>query len=151
LTVAEVCGIQLDNISGVRMTNTRLLFALTCLNLVLLTALLIERVQPAFAKPTVSPVLRGSALEIVDARGRTRAQLGVFPPSTVGGKNYPETVLFRLIDPQSGPVVKIGAGSNGGAIGLTDGADRGVQIFAHDTGSLVRIVDRSGREKIVRP
>ena len=65
----------------------------------------------------------------------------------------PTTVLraARMIDPKSGPVVKIGAGSNGGAIGLTDGADRGVQIFAHDTGSLVRIVDRAGRERIVRP
>jgi hypothetical protein len=26
-----------------------------------------------------------------------------------------------------------------------------VQIFAHDTGSFVRIVDRAGRERIVRP
>jgi hypothetical protein len=40
---------------------------------------------------------------------------------------------------------------DGGALGLTDGADRGVQVFAHDTGSFVRIVDRSGRERIIRP
>ena len=133
------------------MLGKRLLLVLTCLNLALLTANLIDRVQPAFAKQNSLAVLRGSALEIVDTRGRVRAQIGVLPPSTVGGKNYPETVLLRLIDPKSGPVVKIGAGSNGGAIGLTDGADRGVQIFAHDTGSLVRIVDRRGREKIMRP
>jgi hypothetical protein len=132
------------------MTNPRLLFALTVLNLLLLTGILIQRTQPALAKGA-SPVLRGSALEIIDGQGRMRAQLGVFPPSIVDGRRYPETVLFRLIDPKSGPVVKIGAGSNGGAIGLTDGADKGVQIFAHDTGSFVRIVDRSGREKIVRP
>ena len=132
------------------MTNPRLLFALTLLNLLLLTGTLIQRTQPAFANGT-SPILRGSALEIVDGEGRMRAQLGVFPPSTVEGKRYPETVLFRLIDPTSGPVVKIGAGSNGGAIGLTDGADRGVQIFAHDTGSLVRIVDRRAKERIMRP
>jgi hypothetical protein len=132
------------------MTNPRLLLVLSALNLLLLVGLLIERTQPAFAK-NVSPVLRGSALEIVDDQGRVRAQIGVHGPSTVGGKRYPETVLFRLIDPTSGPVVKIGAASNGGAIGLTDGADRGVQIFAHDTGSFVRIVDRSGREKIMRP
>ena len=31
------------------------------------------------------------------------------------------------------------------------GANRGVQIFAHDTGSLVRIVDRAGRERVMRP
>ena len=133
------------------MFGKKLLIGLTCLNLALLIANLIDRVQPAFAKQSSLAVLRGSALEIVDTRGRVRAQIGVLPPSTVGGKNYPETVLLRLIDPKSGPVVKIGAGSNGGAIGLTDGADRGVQIFAHDTGSFVRIVDRSGREKIMRP
>jgi hypothetical protein len=132
------------------MTSPRLLLVLTTLNLILLAGLLIERTQPAFAK-SVSPVLRGSALEIVDDQGRVRAQIGVHGPSTVGGKRYPESVLFRLIDPTSGPVVKIGAAANGGAIGLTDGADRGVQIFAHDTGSFVRIVDRSGREKIMRP
>ena len=132
------------------MTNPRLLFVLSALNLALLVGLLIERTQPAFAK-SISPVLRGSALEIVDDQGRVRAQIAVQGPSTVDGKHYPEAVLFRLIDPTSGPVVKIGAGINGGAIGLTDGANRGVQIFAHDTGSLVRIVDRSGREKIMRP
>lgn len=132
------------------MTNPRLLFVLSALNLALLVGLLMERTQPAWAK-SVSPVLRGSALEIVDDQGRVRAQIGVHGPSTVDGKRYPEAVLFRLIDPTSGPVVKIGAAINGGAIGLTDGADRGVQIFAHDTGSLVRIVDRSGREKIMRP
>lgn len=132
------------------MTNPRLLLVLSALNLALLVGLLIERTQPAFAK-NASPVVRGSALEIVDDQGRLRAQIGVHGPSTVDGKRYPENVLFRLIDPTSGPVVKIGAAINGGAIGLTDGADRGVQIFAHDTGSLVRIVDRSGREKIMRP
>jgi hypothetical protein len=132
------------------MTSPRLLLALTGLNLLLLAGLLIERTRPAYAK-TASPVIRGSALEIVDGQGRVRAQIGVFPPSTVDGKRYPEAVLLRLIDPKSGPVVKIGAASNGGAIGLTDGANRGVQIFAHDTGSFVRIVDRSGHEKVMRP
>ncbi|HJP58713.1 MAG TPA: hypothetical protein VJ865_01890 [Gemmatimonadaceae bacterium] len=133
------------------MLGKRLLIGLTCLNLALLAGNLIDRVQPAFAKQNSPAVLRGSGLEIVDTRGRVRAQIGVFPPSTVAGRNYPETVLLRLIDPSSGPVVKIGAATNGGAIGLTDGASRGVQIFAHDTGSFVRIVDRSGREKIMRP
>jgi hypothetical protein len=132
------------------MTKPRLLFVLTALNFLLLVGLLVERTQPAFAN-SVSPVLRGSALEIVDDRGRVRAQIAVHEASTVEGKRYPEGVLFRLIDPASGPVVKIGAAVNGGAIALTDGASRGVQIFAHDTGSLVRIVDRSGREKIMRP
>jgi hypothetical protein len=133
------------------MFGKRLLFGLTCLNLAMLTANMIDRVQPVFAKQNSLAVLRGSALEIVDTRGRVRAQIGILPPSTVDGTLYPETVLLRLIDPKSGPVVKVGAASNGGAIGLTDGADRGVQIFAHDTASLVRIVNRSGKEALLRP
>lgn len=133
------------------MRNQRILAVLTVLNLVLLAGLALDRVRPVFAKQSASPVLRGSALEIVDAQGRLRATIGVLPPSIVDSKRYPETVLLRLIDPKSGPIVKIGAAANGAAIGLTDGADRGVQIFAHDTGSFVRIVDRAGRERVMRP
>jgi hypothetical protein len=133
------------------MKNQRLLLALTLFNLVLLCGLALDRAQPAFGHPSPLPVLRGRALEIVDDEGRLRATIGVLPSSVVDSKRYPETVLLRLIDPKSGPVVKIGAASNGGAIGLTDGADRGVQVFAHDTGSFVRIVDRAGRERVIRP
>jgi len=133
------------------MKNQRLLLVLTLFNLVLLCGLALDRVQPAFAHPSPLPVLRGRALEIVDDQGRLRATIGVLPSSVVDSKRYPETVLLRLIDPRSGPVVKIGAASDGGAIGLTDGADRGVQVFAHDTGSFVRIVDRAGRERVIRP
>ena len=133
------------------MKSQRFLFLLTALNLVLLAGLVLERVRPAFAQSSNLPLLRARGLEIVDSLGRVRAMIGVLPPSTVGGKLYPETVLLRLIDPTSGPVVKIGAARNGGALGLTDGANRGVQVFAHDTGSFVRIVDRSGRERVIRP
>jgi hypothetical protein len=133
------------------MTNQRILLVLTFLNLLLLSGLALDRVRPAFAKQTTLPILRGSALQIVDSQGRTRATIGVLPPSIVDSKRYPETVLLRLIDPTSGPVVKIGAAADGGALGLTDGANRGVQVFAHDTGSFVRIVDRAGRERVIRP
>jgi hypothetical protein len=133
------------------MKSQRFLLLLTSLNLVLLVGLILDRAKPAFAQQGALPMLRGSGLEIVDARGRMRAMIAVLPATTVDSKRYPETVLLRLIDPQSGPVVKIGAASNGGAIGLTDGADRGVQVFAHDTGSFVRIVDRAGRERVIRP
>lgn len=133
------------------MKSQRFLFLVTLLNLVLLVGLILDRTRPALAQQRAMPMLRGSGLEIVDARGRVRAMIAVLPSTTVDSKRYPETVLLRLIDPQSGPVVKIGAASNGGAIGLTDGADRGVQVFAHDTGSFVRIVDRAGRERVIRP
>jgi hypothetical protein len=133
------------------MKSQRFLLLVTVLNLVLLVGLILERARPAFAQQGAMPMLRGSGLEIVDARGRVRAMIAILPSTIVDSKRYPETVLLRLIDPQSGPVVKIGAASNGGAIGLTDGADRGVQVFAHDTGSFVRIVDRAGRERVIRP
>lgn len=133
------------------MKNQRFLLALTLLNLLLLGAMALDRVAPAFAKQSAPAVLRGRALEIVDSAGRLRATIGVLPPSTVDGKRYPETILLRLIDPRNGPIVKIGASASGSAIGLTDGADRGVQVFAHDTGSFVRIVDRAGRERVMRP
>ncbi|PYO48136.1 MAG: hypothetical protein DMD72_08265 [Gemmatimonadetes bacterium] len=113
------------------MMNQRIPVVLTLLNLLLLCGLALDRVRPAFAKQNSSPVLRGRALEIVDAQGRLRATIGVLPSTTVDSKRYPETVLLRL--------------------GLTDGADRGVQVFAHDTGSFIRIVDRAGRERVIRP
>jgi len=133
------------------MTKSRILLGLTCVNLILLTGLLLERTSPAFAKQSVVPVLRGRALEIVDSQGRPRATISVLPPTVVDSKRYPETVLLRLIDPKIGPAVKIGVGSDGGAIGLTNGSDRGVQIFAHDSANLVRIVDNAGRERVIRP
>ena len=133
------------------MRNHRLLLVLTTLNALLLIMLTLDRVTPAFAKQSVPPVLRGRALEIVDSQGRLRATIGVLPATTQDAKLYPETVLLRLIDPKTGPVVKIGASSNGSAIGLTDGANRGVQVFAQDTGSFIRIVDRAGRERVIRP
>ena len=133
------------------MRNQRLLLLLTLINLALLIGLVLDRVTPAWAQQGSAQMLRGRGLEIVDDQGRLRATIGVLPSTTVDSKRYPESVLLRLIDPKSGPVVKLGAASNGGALGLTDGADRGVQVFAHDTGSFVRIVDRSGREKVIRP
>jgi|SRR6185295_3891299 hypothetical protein len=133
------------------MKNQRLLLLLTVVNLLLLSGLVLERARPALAQRGDLPMLRGRGLEIVDNQGRVRAMIGVLPPSTVDGRQYHETVLLRLIDPTSGPVVKIGAAKDGGALGLTDGANKGVQVFAHDTGSFVRIVDRSGRERIIRP
>jgi hypothetical protein len=133
------------------MRNQRFVTLLTLLNLVLLIGLILDRTQSAFAQQRDLPMLRGRGLEIVDGQGRLRATIGVLPATTADAKRYPETVLLRLIDPVSGPVVKLGAARNGGALGLTDGADRGVQVFAHDTGSFVRIVDRSGRERIIRP
>ncbi len=66
-------------------------------------------------------------------------------------KHFPETVLLRLTDPKSGPVVKLTAAENGSALNLSDDSNGGVQMFAKATGSLVKVVDKSGREQTIKP
>ena len=73
------------------------------------------------------------------------------PPTTVDGKDYPETVLLRLIDPTSGPVVKLTAASNGAALGLSDSAEGGVRLFAREEGSRVEVANRDGEPKVIEP
>ena len=131
------------------MKTQRLALALTIINLGLMIFLLAQS-RRAMADE-VAPVLRGRALEIVDAQGRIRANILVHGPETVNNKPYPETVLFRMSDPKSGPVVKLTAAANGSALGLSDDADGGVQLFARDTGSFVKVVDKKGKEQILKP
>jgi hypothetical protein len=131
------------------MKTQRLALALTIINLGLMIFLLAQS-RRAVADE-VAPVLRGRALEIVDAQGRIRANILVHGPETVNNKLYPETVLFRMSDPKSGPVVKLTAAANGSALGLSDDAEGGVQLFARDTGSFVKVVDKKGKEQILKP
>src|SRR4030095_10074280 len=112
------------------MRTQRIALALTIVNLGL-TIFLLSQIFRTRANE-IAPVLRGRALEIVDAQGRIRANILVHGPETINGKLYPETVLFRMADPKSGPVVKLTASPNGSALGLSDDADAGVQLFAND-------------------
>jgi hypothetical protein len=127
----------------------RLAISLMAINLVLLVFNL-PQYRPAEAQ-TIAPVLRARALEIVDAQGRVRASITVEPPVTVNGKLYPETVLLRLADPKSGPVVKLTASEQGATLGLSDDAQGGVVLSAKVSGSFVRVVSHDGREQIVKP
>jgi hypothetical protein len=135
----------------------RVALGLTVINLLLLVGLVAERVRPAVAAEVearadaVAPVLRGRALEIVDEQDRVRAMIAVMPPSTVDGKDYPETVLLRLIDPKSGPLVKISAAVDGSGLMLTDDTDRGVLVYARDGNGVVRVQGKAGQEKVVEP
>jgi hypothetical protein len=133
--------------------NHRFTLGLTLLNLMLLVVQLSMQASTAFAKQSVLPVLRGRALEIVDAQGRVRAGILVHGPDTVNGVIYPETVLLRLSDPKSGPVVKLTAAANGAALGLSDGLSGtgGVHLYARDTASFVRVANRSGRTQTLKP
>jgi hypothetical protein len=131
------------------MKTQRIALAVTFLNLLLMVVLLAQFRRAAAEE--IAPVLRGRALEIVDAQGRIRANILVHGPETVNGKLYPETVLLRLSDPKNGPVVKLTAAENGSALGLSDDADGGVQLFARDTGSFVKVTDKKGKEQVLKP
>ena len=132
----------------------RFTIGLTLLNLGLFILSLMSQASTALGKQSEPRVLRARALEIVDDQGRLRANILVHGPETVNGVRYPETVLFRLIDPAGGPVVKLTAAANGSALGLSDGlngGNGGVQLYARDTASFVRIVDKSGRTQMLKP
>ncbi len=83
------------------MKSQAVVIALTAANAAMM---LISLAQPARTEgKEVAPVLRGRALEIVDERGRVRAEIKVLPADPAakmpdGTTGYPETVLLRLID-----------------------------------------------------
>lgn len=137
------------------MKTQRFAIALTIINLALTVFLLaqLRRVTAEEMATTqqAAPVLRGRALEIVDAQGRVRASITVEPPVTVDSKSYPETVLLRLSDPRNGPVVKLTAAENGSALGMSDDAEGGIHLSAQSAASFVKVTDKRGREQLLKP
>ena len=134
------------------MRTQRYLFAVSFLNLLLLSFLLLSRTGPALAS-SGSDVLRGRALEIIDDHGRVRAsiklhQAGTFKPT---GKKIPETVMLRLIDSEGRPEVKIGASVEGGGLSLVGSSDSTQLLLLADSGSSVRLKNRSGQERVIQP
>ena len=128
----------------------RIAVGITVINLLLLIFLLAQR-QLTTAQDIV-PVLRGRALEIVDDQGRVRAEILVHGPERVGGKLYPETVLFRMADQNRRPVVKFTAADTGSVLGLFDDSQGRVQLNAEsDTGNFVKVVNKDGREQVLKP
>ena len=128
----------------------RIAIGLTIINL-LLFIFLLAQIRRATAQD-VLPVLRGRALEIVDSQGRVRAEILVHGPETVGGKLYPETTLFRLADPKSGPVVKLTASEEGSALSLSDDSQGGVRLYAsRRLGILLKVVSKDGKEQVLKP
>jgi hypothetical protein len=135
------------------MKTPRFLVVLTLVNLVLLTFLLLSGTQPALATSR-SAVLRGSALEIVDARGRVRASIKVHPAETFEptGKHYPETVVLRLIDANGRPEVKLAASVEGGGLSFVGTSDETrAQLYAEGRQSLLRLTDQAGKKQVLRP
>ena len=129
----------------------RFLIALTILNFVLLLVVLLQG-RPPVAQGA-APVLRGKALEIADDQGRVRASISVLPARPMADKEtFPETVIFRLIDPQGKPFVKLSASEQGSALGLLgDSEPTYARIEAKGTHSFVRLTNKDGREHVVKP
>ena len=102
----------------------------------------------------VAPVVRCRALQIVDDQGRVRAGISVLPASTFKptGKDYPETVIFRLIDAKGRPEVKIVASEEGAGLGFVGrGDETQVKLEAQEGECSLVLVNKEGKRQEVRP
>jgi hypothetical protein len=137
------------------MKTQRLLITLTAVNLGLLAYQIVQPRLAGASTADVPAVLRGHALEIVDARGKIRASLTVIPedPKVMWkGKPYPETVLLRLISPEGRPNVKLGASQMGA--GLVIGGEANptyVQVLAEGGESTLKLINKDGTERVIKP
>jgi len=111
--------------------------------------------HPAVAATDPMPVLRGRALEIVDARGQVRASIAVLPASTSkDGEAHAETVLLRLVTERGRPSVKIAASEESAGmslVGPTGTKDTYVQVIAGGTTSLLKLRNEDGRQQLLTP
>jgi len=127
------------------MRMNRSALVLTGVNLLAMLAFW-SQLQIARAQ-AVPDMLRAKGLEIVDDRGIVRAQILVQPDD--GG------VLFRLIDQQRKPLVKLGASADGSGLMLTGDPARqdwsGIQVLAKRGGSTMRLLNLDGKERIIKP
>jgi hypothetical protein len=130
----------------------RLLIPLTLVNLGLLLFQLTQ-LSPLVAAQSVSSVLRGRALEIVDEQGRVRASVKVQPAGAMPtGEAYPETVILRLIDPDGRPSVKLAGSGHGSGLSLLGDSDPTyVVLNAQGTESSLKLMSGDGRQQLVKP
>ena len=119
----------------------RLTIGLVGINVALLTALVVQgrRVSAAGDPGTV----RARAIELVDERGRVRAQLNVEPDG--------ETV-FRLRNAAGEIRVKLGAGEDGSGLLLLDGStEPGIQLLAQRSGTQLTLASPGGQRRVITP
>jgi hypothetical protein len=133
----------------------RLLVALTAVNLGLFGYQVIQPRLAVASTREIPGVLRGRALEIVDARGRIRASISVLPedPKVLWkGKPYPETTLLRLMSPDGRPNVKLGASHLGSGLLIGGEADpRYVQIRAEGGETTLKLINKDSVERLIKP
>ena len=138
------------------MKTQRIGVALTVINLAILMFTFVSGHTHSATADDVVPVLRGRKLQIVDEQGRIRAEILVSPPNTTpDGKKYPETTLFRLIDPNGRPGVKVATSSDGSAISVAGDSERrdwnGIQILADAKGTSLILTNKDGRVQTIKP
>jgi hypothetical protein len=137
------------------MNTQRILTILTAVNLGLLGYQVLPPRLAVAATTDVPAVLRGHALEIVDARGKVRASIAVIPedPKVMwNGKPYPETALLRLISPEGRPNVKLGASHMGA--GLLIGGESNptyIQVLAEGGETTLKLLNKDGTERVIKP
>lgn len=124
--------------------------ALTLINLGLMAYLIFRS-----GTLTAREVIQGRRIELVDDQGRVRAQLLITQPVTVEGKFYAESVLFRLIDPNGRPGVKLGTSVDGSGMSLAGDSEKrdwsGVQLLADGSSSSVVLTNKDGRIERLAP
>jgi len=140
---------------GSTMKTERLLILLTAVNAGLLSYQMLRPRPSAAATTDVPTVIRGRALEIVDERGRVRASLAVLPEDPKHmwkGEPYPETVLLRLITADGRPNVKLGASKRGAGLLIGGESDPTyVQVLAEGGETTVKLIDKNGTERLIKP
>ena len=137
------------------MATQRIAIVLTVLNLAILM-LTLAHSRPAAADAALQ-VLRGRALEIVDDQGRVRADLKVYPadpkvkmPDSTTG--YPETVMLRVYTSKGAPNVKLATTEDGSALVLGGESNpMYAQILSRGSSPLLRLVNKEGREQVIKP
>ena len=132
-----------------------LLLALTIANAAML---IINLARPRLAAAQAPPsVVRCRSFELVDERGRVRAELKVFPPDPKvrmpdGTTGYPETVLLRLIDSKGRPNVKLAALEDGSAVSLGGESNpTNVQVLARGNTTSLKLINKDGKQQLVKP
>jgi len=133
----------------------RFIVAISVVNVALLVFLLAE-MSPIKAQG-VPDVLRARSLELLDAQGRVRAEIKVFPADpnvrmpdgTIG---YPETVLFRLVNSKGRPNVKISATEDGSAVVFGGDSDPTlIQLLARGSTTSLKLVNKDNRQQVIKP
>lgn len=108
-----------------------------------LLVLLCLAAQPTRLPQNTPAVLRARAFELVDEEGKIRASINV---ETNGD------AVFRMRDRQGTIRVKIDAKEAGsGLLLLDDSTNPGVHVLANREGTVMTLISKDGRKRVIEP